>query len=203
MPPLSCPFNAVSHTGTDFHTSLKGCKPYITSVIKYPSPTAHLVIMRSSIIANTVHDVSHHTLAADTITTARLTHLPASLLQGSHNHSAGLISPASTMGTPQHFSRTYQMAHKSEPPPDIIHCHIHAPVHSRTVWTMVHVSRCVHPSLRGIRSPLRLFHASFKLHQVHCEVCLRYFYLKPLGKRVYFQLGNIHWKVDEPFKIFD
>ena len=36
----------------------------------------------SSIIANAVHDVSHHTLAADTITTARLTYLPASFLQG-------------------------------------------------------------------------------------------------------------------------
>ena len=45
MPPLSCPFNAVSHTGTDLHTSSKGCKPYITSVIDSHSPTAHSVIM--------------------------------------------------------------------------------------------------------------------------------------------------------------
>ena len=59
------------------------------------------------------------------------------------------------------------MVHKSEPLPDISHCHIHIPVHPRTVWTIVHALRGIHPSLRGIRSSLRLFHSLLK----QCRAC--------------------------------
>ena len=74
-------------------------------------------------------------------------------------------SPTFTLGTPQHFSRTYRMAHKHQPPPNVIHCRIRAPVHSRTARMTAHASSGVHLSLGCIKRPVRPFNSSCKPRQ--------------------------------------
>ena len=111
--------------------SLKGCECNKQPAITPPSPMTRSIIWGAfSIITDAVRDMPCHALIVNTIA-ARFTHLWASSLKKSHNHSTGSLGLASTQGNSQCIPKAFQMMHLFW---TTAQCHLQLHSHPKFPW---------------------------------------------------------------------